>query len=369
MKKCAVLLAVLLGMLLAVACAGCDCNHEWGDWITVKEKTCLEDGSAKRVCKKCGEAETMQLNATGYHIFGEWEETGKYKQRACTVCGYKEQMENIKEEDVELVTGVYESFDRFLADCSSGSGEAVYSGPANSISVDLAYGTEQCDGYTIVIPKNVLVVKFIGRTQGTPFQNLRFVIAERASNLDITFEDVDIETNGTILRSESRKISVDITMEGTLCSFVNTSKGAQGADGAENSSGSPNAVIENGQNGEDGTPAFFVNGTCSVYCKSKQLVIKGGAGGNGGSGTWSGWPGKSSGNGGNGGNGGAAFQGDNTADLYVLAGSRTEISGGAGGNGGGAGGCTAAFNKKYGSDGRHGSDGGTGFGSPREIYE
>lgn len=353
---------LIIGAIISVAMVGCDCSHEWGEWIPTKDKTCLENGEAKRVCAKCGESETMLLPATGYHMFGEWITSGKYKQRTCTVCGYKEKQDNLDEKDDidEQVTGVYGTFDRFLTDCSKNGNNVTYRGAADSISIDLASGTKQCDGYVIIIPNMVFSVKFIGRPQGSPFQDLKIVIADRSSNIDITFENVDIEARGTVINSESKKITVSLTMEGSLCSFVNTSKAERGANGRDNATGSINEVIENGRDGASGTPAIMINGTCNVYCKAQHLVVRGGEGGDGGDGTWSGWPGKASGNGGNGGCGGAAFAGDNLANIYALSGSTVEISGGSGGNGGNAGGNTAWFDQKYGHSGYGGSAGSTG---------
>ncbi len=49
------------------------CIHEYGDWITVKNATCVEDGNRYRVCTICGEGkETEVIPASGHNFSEEW---------------------------------------------------------------------------------------------------------------------------------------------------------------------------------------------------------------------------------------------------------------------------------------------------------
>ena len=69
--------------------------HFFGEWETIEEPTCTEDGLKERTCF-CGEKETETIAAKG-HTFSEWivdeeatcMETGT-KHRDCTVCDEKE---------------------------------------------------------------------------------------------------------------------------------------------------------------------------------------------------------------------------------------------------------------------------------------
>lgn len=67
-------------------------THTFGEWTTVKEATCTEAGSEKRVCSICSAEETRSIEALG-HKFGEWTVTKKAtctekgsQTRTCSVC-------------------------------------------------------------------------------------------------------------------------------------------------------------------------------------------------------------------------------------------------------------------------------------------
>lgn len=91
MKKILITIATVIAMLCVLALAGCEHEHEWGEWKTAKEPTCTEKGVEERVCK-CGEKETKEIDALG-HINGDWiidaEPTctsDGAKHLSCTVC-------------------------------------------------------------------------------------------------------------------------------------------------------------------------------------------------------------------------------------------------------------------------------------------
>ena len=44
-----------------------ECQHAFGEWITVKEATCQEDGEAKRTCSKCSTEEKKSIDKTSIH--------------------------------------------------------------------------------------------------------------------------------------------------------------------------------------------------------------------------------------------------------------------------------------------------------------
>lgn len=69
--------------------------HTYGDWVTVKEPTCTEDGLKEHTCTGCGVVkETAAIPATGEHTAGEWEvvqpatctQVG-IQHKCCTGCG------------------------------------------------------------------------------------------------------------------------------------------------------------------------------------------------------------------------------------------------------------------------------------------
>ena len=71
-------------------------GHDMGEWITVTEATCTEDGSERRDCSRCDHYETRTIKAAG-HSFGVWfvnrsatcMEDGE-NRRNCTKCSYYE---------------------------------------------------------------------------------------------------------------------------------------------------------------------------------------------------------------------------------------------------------------------------------------
>ena len=70
----------------------CGDNHNFSEWVTIKEATCTEDGSRTRTCSACGTEETQVIKATG-HSFSDWTVTKEAtctekgsKTRTCSVC-------------------------------------------------------------------------------------------------------------------------------------------------------------------------------------------------------------------------------------------------------------------------------------------
>ena len=83
---CAAMMLVSLFML--AACGDPEHEHAWGEWTTVKEATCLEDGSKERVCG-CGEKQTETIKALGHKWGNPYLDNGVYKHR-CGRCGVVE---------------------------------------------------------------------------------------------------------------------------------------------------------------------------------------------------------------------------------------------------------------------------------------
>ena len=64
------LLALVLAVSLALSACGNDaCAHSYGDWSTKTAPTCEAAGVSERVCKKCGNADTVSIKALG-HEYG-----------------------------------------------------------------------------------------------------------------------------------------------------------------------------------------------------------------------------------------------------------------------------------------------------------
>ena len=102
MKKKLFLIFVLILMLI-LALAACDMGstphaHFYGEWETIEEATCTEDGTKERVCS-CGEKQTETITALG-HTFGEWVET---KAPTCTEDGAKERVCACGEKEVKTL--------------------------------------------------------------------------------------------------------------------------------------------------------------------------------------------------------------------------------------------------------------------------
>ncbi|MCQ2413839.1 MAG: hypothetical protein MJ082_03465 [Clostridia bacterium] len=96
MKKIAVVLSLLLliGCVFTFsACGDKACEHKFGEWTTVTEETCSEDGSEVRTCSLCNEQETRVVPKSDVHMYSKWtvetpatcKEAGVEK-RVCRVC-------------------------------------------------------------------------------------------------------------------------------------------------------------------------------------------------------------------------------------------------------------------------------------------
>ena len=69
-------------------------GHDLGPWTTVKEATCIEDGSRSAICYVCGETVTESVPATGHVLVHHdakeptYDESGWTEYYECTVCGF-----------------------------------------------------------------------------------------------------------------------------------------------------------------------------------------------------------------------------------------------------------------------------------------
>ncbi|MBQ7353265.1 MAG: hypothetical protein IJW54_04590 [Clostridia bacterium] len=106
-KRILILIMAILCLSLVFVFASCGggggdngdggetCQHTYGEWEVLNEKTCVSSGLQKRVCSSCGGEETETIPAG--HTFGEWttveeptcEEDGT-KRRVCSACGNPE---------------------------------------------------------------------------------------------------------------------------------------------------------------------------------------------------------------------------------------------------------------------------------------
>ena len=70
-----------------------ECQHTFGEWITITEATCKENGEAKRICSQCSVEEKKSIDKTNNHtevIDAATESTckvnGKTEGKHCSVC-------------------------------------------------------------------------------------------------------------------------------------------------------------------------------------------------------------------------------------------------------------------------------------------
>ena len=86
-------------------------GHKWGEWETVKQATCTEEGKKERQCTACTEKENEPIPALN-HIYGEWQtvkeptctEEGE-KQRVCSLCSHK---------DTETIPVIAHTYDGYI---------------------------------------------------------------------------------------------------------------------------------------------------------------------------------------------------------------------------------------------------------------
>ncbi len=362
MKKITISLIVLA---MITVCAGFSACSKWFHKHTVVEDaavaaTCIEDGlTAGSHCSECNQIIVAQevVPATG-HKFGDWIIESDRQYRACTKCDFREMQyfeERPAEGESNTIYGSYGNFDLFRSDCREDGKTLTYDGASNRLEVNLRAGTYSCNEYSIVIPRRVLSLRFVGETKGDPYFNLQIVAESRMTDLSVRFEDVRIESDRSIFVSETKNINVNIAMAGEKCSFCVTGKAANGATGAEAGlAGNGNS----GKTGAEGASAMVVNGVCTIEVNAKILEIKGGEGGDGGKGSSA----KSfgdGGKGGKGGNGGNGIKGENLVSVIVYsADCEVSVSGGLGGKGGKGG--SGATGGKTGKAGAAGSDGSSG---------
>ena len=65
--------ALLMPAFVLTGCCKQKHEHEFSDWVEIKEATCLEGGELRRDCLDCDYFETKPTEPLG-HSFGEWED-------------------------------------------------------------------------------------------------------------------------------------------------------------------------------------------------------------------------------------------------------------------------------------------------------
>ena len=93
---------MLVCVLLLAACSeeaqppagNIECQHNFGEWITTKEATCMEEGEAKRICSLCSDEEKKTIQKTILHtevtdqaVASTCTANGKSEGIHCSVCG------------------------------------------------------------------------------------------------------------------------------------------------------------------------------------------------------------------------------------------------------------------------------------------
>ena len=74
--------------------ANTQCQHTWGEWLTIKQATCKDEGQLIRVCGKCSVSEQTTVAKSETHtevidaaISATCTEDGKTEGKHCSVCG------------------------------------------------------------------------------------------------------------------------------------------------------------------------------------------------------------------------------------------------------------------------------------------
>lgn len=151
-------LSFLLVLMMCLALCACgdgiarEHSHVFGEWKTVKEATCTEDGMQQRTCE-CGEIETQEIQAFGHTevideaVEASCTEDGLSEGKHCATCG-----EILVEQKTVTVSHVYEK--RVCVNC--GAVQSVSTGLYFEKNSDeesytlVSVGT--CEDTEIVIP-------------------------------------------------------------------------------------------------------------------------------------------------------------------------------------------------------------------------
>ena len=359
---------LLIGTVI-LAFSGCgECKHEnTVDEVTVKH-TCGMEGKMVTKCTDCGYSTESSVPATELHNYGGWVQSSQSSMyRTCTACGAVESSHVSGADNAAPVdTYTYTTFSSFEKDCLVNGSDLTYNGTYNKIVVSLGGGnyTNNCQNKNVIVPARVTDIHFVGISTGSPFSNFTIECEERVNDINITFNDVRIESDSTIITSTSRYIDVNIKMLGRTCLFKIIRAGERGVDGNDGVENNDPDVY--GGEGGKGISAFKINGTVTINTEASSLEIQGGDGGNGGNGghiVTSKAP-----RGGRGGDGGDGVEGEELATVYVAKNCVVNIQGGSGGSGG-AGGKSDVGYFGSGKKGPDGDDGAAGISGCTIIYE
>ena len=65
------IISIILCLCMLIALSACAHEHSFGEWETVKEASCIKEGSERRTCK-CGEEEIRSIPINDVHEFDEY---------------------------------------------------------------------------------------------------------------------------------------------------------------------------------------------------------------------------------------------------------------------------------------------------------
>ena len=60
-------------------------GHKWGEWETVKQATCTEEGKKERICSRCSHSETKTIPVKA-HTYDGYIKNSEYHWQKCSVC-------------------------------------------------------------------------------------------------------------------------------------------------------------------------------------------------------------------------------------------------------------------------------------------
>ena len=111
-------------------------NHDFGEWEITEKPTCTEKGSKTGECSRCGETETVEIDALGHDWILEKENDDTHKCTNCETtahhtfiaggCDKCGAYEHNKEDDYQIMAYVYSSVEDAKKDEKGENARALY---------------------------------------------------------------------------------------------------------------------------------------------------------------------------------------------------------------------------------------------------
>ena len=167
-------------------------EHEYGEWISLIETSCIQSGLQIRVCETCGYTEAKILPLTE-HSWSDWQadDENDNHSRECSVCGETESAEHNVVDNVCTDCGQY--FEEQVAFIAPLQGEIIKKFGMDFMAVKMHYGIDISaeEGTAVIAAASGIVENIVldDKIDGS------YITIVHANRVKTTYQFIDVNEN------------------------------------------------------------------------------------------------------------------------------------------------------------------------------